>query len=94
MQVGSSWCLDFWKNIPLKSFFRFQQGQENGYMANYTVHIYFLPAESVCHDSNAEGAHHAAHTKDGNRNAPDNGTDPLADWFIITLQPRIIEESS
>lgn len=36
----------------------------------------FLPAKPVSHDANAKGAHHAAHTEDGNSNTPDNGAYP------------------
>lgn len=53
-----------------------------------------LPAKLVRQDTHAEGAHHAAHTEDGDGDAPDDGTDPRADGLTITLHPGVVEERS
>ena len=50
------------------------------------------PPKSVCHHSDAEGAHHAAHTKDGHRQAPHNGARSWFDGLGIPLHPCVIEE--
>lgn len=54
----------------------------------------FSPAKSVGHDAHTEGAHHAAHTKDGDSDAPDDGADSRSDGYAITLHPGIVEERS
>lgn len=53
-----------------------------------------VPAKSVCHDPHAEGAHHAAHTKDGDGNAPHDGADARVDGLVVTFHPGGVEESS
>lgn len=53
-----------------------------------------VPAKSVGHDTHAEGAHHAAHTKDGNGNAPHDGADARVDGHAVTLHPGVVEERS
>lgn len=52
------------------------------------------PAKPVCHDSHAEGAHHAANAEDGDGDTPHDGADPRADWLAITLDPGVVEERS
>lgn len=51
-----------------------------------------VPAKSIGHDAHAEGAHHAAHTKDGDGNAPDDGADARVDGLAVTLHPGVVEE--
>lgn len=62
--------------------------------AAYIVENSFLPAKPVRHDAHAEGAHHTAHTEDGDGDTPDDGTDPGGDGLAITLDPGIVEERS
>lgn len=52
------------------------------------------PSKSVCHDSHTEGAHHAAHAKDGYSDAPDDGADPWADGLLVAFHPGVVEEGS
>lgn len=52
----------------------------------------FVPAKLVSYDTNTKGAHHAAHTEDGNSNAPDNGANTRVDFLVISLIPGYVEE--
>lgn len=52
----------------------------------------FVPAKPVSYDTNTKGAHHAAHTEDGNSNAPDNGANTRVDFLVISLIPGYVEE--
>lgn len=52
------------------------------------------PSKPVCHDSHAEGAHHAAHAEDGHGDAPDDGAHPRADRLLVALHPGVVEEGA
>lgn len=59
---------------------------------NRVKKVRFLPAKLVSYDTNTKGAHHAAHTEDGNSNAPDNGANTRVDVLVISLIPGYVEE--